>query len=289
MSGSEATQHHGLGFGTHVMVRLQRDNLLLLCAVLVAVPSCRLYKPPSQLPVASSLVLDELVIYSDFQLPDNHRLLRDLETMREQLTTTLALHPSNEPVEVYLFKTPRRYHRFLARRYPDCPERRAFFVQTDTRLCVYTYWGDQIAEDLSHEVCHGYLHAAIPRIPLWIDEGIAEFYEADRGKTGWNASQYDLLITARKNKKWQPNLERLEQLLQTASLTETDYAEAWLWTHFLLTTNDVRKALLQEYLADCRDGEPEEMSERLARIEPDYQRSIQRHLEELQSGDLLAP
>ena len=271
------------------MARSQRDMLLLLCAILVAFPGCRLYNPPSQLPVASSLVLDELVIYSDFQLPDNHRLLRDLETMREQLTTTLALPSSNEPVEVYLFKTPRRYHRFLARRYPDCPERRAFFVQTDTRLCVYTYWGDQIAEDLSHEVCHGYLHAAIPRIPLWIDEGIAEFYEADRGKTGWNPSQCYLLITASKNKKWQPNLKRLEQLVQTASLTEMDYAEAWLWAHFLLTTNEARKELLQEYLADCRDGKSDEMSERLARIEPDYQQSIHRHLEQLQSGDLFAP
>ena len=162
-------------------------------------------------------------------------------------------------------------------------------MQTDTRLCVYTYWGDQIADDLSHEVCHGDLHAVIPRIPLWIDEGIAEFYEADRGKTGLNQSQYDLLITDHRNKKWQPNLERLEQLVRTESLTETDYAEAWLWAHFLLTTSEARKELLTEYLADCREGKSEGMSERLTRIEPDYQQSVQRHLEQLRSGDSFAP
>ena len=77
--------------------------------------------------------------------------------------------------------------------------------------------------------------------------------------------------------------------MQTASLTEMDYAEAWLWAHFLLTTNEARKELLQEYLADCRDRKSDEMSERLARIEPDYQQSIHRHLEQLQSGDLFAP
>ena len=102
-------------------------------------------------------------------------------------------------------------------------------MQTDTRLCVYTYWGDHIAKDLCHEVCHGYLHAVVPRIPLWIDEGLAEFYESDRGKTGWNPTQFKLLIAAREETDWQPDLERLEKLKQTEELTEIDYAEAWLW------------------------------------------------------------
>tara|TARA_Y100001978_G_scaffold103897_1_gene92899 strand:- start:287 stop:1153 length:867 start_codon:yes stop_codon:yes gene_type:complete len=272
-----------------IMARMQWDKLLLICAGSVAVMGCRLYKPPSQLPVASSIVLDELVIYSDFQLPENHRLLRDLEAMRERLTTTLALRPSNAPIEVYLFKTPRRYYRFLARRYPDCPQRRAFFAQNGSRLCVYTYWGDQVSEDLSHEVCHGYLHATIPRIPLWIDEGIAEFYEADRGNTGWNPSQYDLLITARESQRWQPDLERLERLVQTESLTEMDYAEAWLWAHFLLTTSEVRKALLREYLADCGRGDVESMSKRLSRVDPNYGQSVQQHLERMRLNDVFAP
>ncbi len=271
------------------MNRLETKTLVLLSASFVAIAGCRLYKSSSQLPVASSMVLDELVIYSDFKLPEDHRLLIDLEEMRGQLTTALGLPSSNEPVEVYLFKTPRRYYRFLARRYPDCPDRRAFFAQTDSRLCVYTYWGDQIAADLCHEVCHGYLHATIPRIPLWIDEGIAEFYEVDRGKTGLNATQYELLITAEKSQDWQPDLERLEALTHMETLTEIDYAEAWLWAHFLLTTSEVRKALLQEYLADCRIGKAETMSDRLARIEPNYQQSVQRHLEQLRSNDVLTP
>ncbi len=45
---------------------------------------------------------------------------------------------------------------------PSFPARRAFFVETDTRLAVYAYWGDRIAEDLRHEVAHGYLHACVP-------------------------------------------------------------------------------------------------------------------------------
>ncbi len=254
-----------------------------------AIVGCHSFTPSLELPVASSLILDELVIYSDFKLPDNHRLLRDLEQMRSQLTAKLALPSSSEPVEVYLFKTARRYQRFLNRRYPQFPDRRAFFVQTDTRLCVYTYWGDHIAEDLCHEVCHGYLHAAIPRIPLWIDEGLAEFYECDRGKTGWNPSQYDLLIAASDRKDWQPDLERLEQLTRTEELTEMDYAESWLWAHFLLRTTDSRQKILQDYLAECRRGTGAVLSETLKQIEPDYLEDLQLHLGQLRSGDLFAP
>ena len=260
--------------------RLSYLFCLSCCAGIFATAGCRPLTPPMELPVASSLVLDELVIYSDFQLPENHRLLQDLEDMRAQLTAQLALPASNEPVEVYLFKTPRRYHRFLSRRYPKYPERRAFFVQTDTRLCVYTYWGDHIAEDLCHEVCHGYLHAAVPRIPLWIDEGLAEFYECDRGQTGWNPSQYDLLIAARDKTDWQPNLKRLEKRTRTEELTELDYAESWLWAHFLLRTTDSRTALLQEYLADCRSGTGDIFSEKIRQAEPSYVENVLLHLEQ---------
>ena len=43
---------------------------------------------------------------------------------------------------------------------------RAFFVESDTRLNIYAYWGDRVAEDLRHEVTHGYLHAMVPHSAL---------------------------------------------------------------------------------------------------------------------------
>ena len=47
-------------------------------------------------------------------------------------------------------------------------------METDTRLTVYAYWGDRVAEDLRHEVTHGYLHTMVPHVPLWLDEGLAQ-------------------------------------------------------------------------------------------------------------------
>ena len=250
---------------------------------------CSRWNPPAELPVASSLILDELVVYSDFQLPENHRLLVDLQQMRTRLTQELDLPFSDEPVEVYLFKTPRRYQRFLTHNYPQFPERRAFFVQTDTRLCVYTYWGDRIAEDLRHEVCHGYLHAAVPGISLWLDEGLAEFYERDQSEEGFHREHVDALIAARDRDEWQPNLARLESLRKMEDMTGLDYAEAWLWTHFMLRTTELRKKFFCDTLIHSPQKDYDPLSVRLIKVEPDAPQQLLHHLEQLQSADRFVP
>ena len=73
---------------------------------------------------------------------------------------------------------------YLTRNFPSVPSRRAFFLETDTRLAVYAHWSDRVAEDLRHEVAHGYLHSVVPGLPLWLDEGLAEYFEVPRGQNG---------------------------------------------------------------------------------------------------------
>ena len=44
-------------------------------------------------------------------------------------------------------------------------------------LLVYTYWGDRIQQDLRHELTHALLHSVLKDVPLWLDEGLAEYFE----------------------------------------------------------------------------------------------------------------
>ena len=67
-------------------------------------------------------------------------------------------------------------------------------METDARLAVYAQWGDRMAEDLRHEVTHGYLHSVVPDVPQWLDEGIAKFYEVPRGQRGLNCPLFDRLL-----------------------------------------------------------------------------------------------
>ena len=206
----------------------------------------------SALPDRHQVVLDQLVVYSNFELPGQHRLLQELNAQRADLSSKLALPISDEPIHVYLFADGERFSEFISRHYPNFPHRRAFFVETDTKLAVYAQWGDRVAEDLRHEVAHGYLHAVVQGLPLWLDEGLAEYFETARGTHGMNRPHVEELVSLAKQDRWSPNLRRLESLRTPTEMSQAEYAEAWLWMHWLLETEPRRRQLLQVYLADLR-------------------------------------
>ena len=207
---------------------------------------------PASLPSQSHISRDQLSIYSDFVLPRRHRLLEELAALRSEMGVKLDLPTSDEPIHVYLFDKADSYNQYIVANYPRFPERRAFFIETDTRLTVYAYWGDRVAEDLRHELAHGYLHAVTPGVPLWLDEGIAEYYETPRSQQGRHRWHIELLSNRYRERAWLPDLQRLESLTDVAQMSQIDYAEAWLWTHFLLDTSRSRLALVQTYLAGLR-------------------------------------
>jgi hypothetical protein len=42
---------------------------------------------------------------------------------------------------------------------------------------VFAYRGEDFETDLRHECTHALLNAALPVVPLWLDEGLAEYFE----------------------------------------------------------------------------------------------------------------
>jgi hypothetical protein len=225
-----------------------------------------------RLPDAHALRVGQLVFHSDFELPADHRLIRELTLERDDVYGTLGLQGSDEPIDVYLFRDAERYGEFLKRNFPSVPSRRAFFLETDTRLTVYAHWSDRVAEDLRHEVAHGYLHASIPQLPLWLDEGLAEYFEVPRGQGGLNRPHVDLLSDMAEQEHWRPNLPRLEKLTDAAQMDQRDYAESWAWVYFFLKSPPGRRQILTDYLAELRArGASEPLSVQLAtlHVEPE--------------------
>jgi hypothetical protein len=160
---------------------------------------------------------------------------------------------------VYLFESPARYQAFIAGRFPAFPQRRAFFVETDGQLAVYTHWNPRVKEDLRHELTHAYIHTALPSIPLWLDEALAEYFEVGIGRRGLNLAHADHLVREYQSADWRPDLDRLERLKEVEQMTQLDYAEAWCWVHWLLQTETRRAETLRAYLRVLRvqpDGAP---------------------------------
>jgi len=206
----------------------------------------------ASLPSRAELVAGQLVIHADFPIAGQHRLVRELDSLRTDVSQRLGLPISDEPIHLYLFENPTRYADFVARQFPSFPARRAFFVETDTSLAVFAAWQDRVAEDLRHETTHGYVHAVVPSVPLWLDEGIAEYFEVPRADRGLHTAHLAHLSGRLLEGTWRPDMARLESLASAGELSQDHYAEAWCWVHWLLDTTPERRALLQDFLAELR-------------------------------------
>ena len=249
-------------------------------ALFVLAGGCALWPRSPDLPAQGELKRDQLVFHSDFELPRHHRLLDELAAERGDVAANLQLPLSDEPIHVYLFQQHDRFRDYVERQFPAFPDRRAFFVENDTQLTVYAYWGDRVAEDLRHEVAHGYLHAAVPHLPLWLDEGLAEYFEVPRGRRGLNRPHVDLLLAQFRGERWMPNLLRLERLQHASELSQMDYAESWAWVHFLLESTPERREMLQAHLARRRlSGAAGPLSDEVRRMDFAPERMLLRHLE----------
>ena len=220
---------------------------------------CVAWRSAPPLPVRYSVPRGpQLVVNSDFKLPEENRLLDELEKLRGHVSRTLELPVSEQPIQIYLFKSGKVYRRFLKKHFPDFPKRRAFFVRRQDELAVYAHYSDRVAEDLRHEVSHGYLHSVVKHVPLWLDEGLAEYFEIPREKNGNHSQHVNEIITALKRTEsdapWHPNLARLESLVSAGQMEQMDYAESWAWIHWLLESTPERREALQEYLREARKG-----------------------------------
>lgn len=232
---------------------LNRGIAALLGAIVAA--GCAVHPTVrTGLPDRFVLSRHQLLIHSDFPLPQHHRLIEDLCAQRADMANRLGLPASDEPIHIYVFDTPERFENFMRYHHPDFPRRRAFFVETDTRLMVYAQWGDKVGDDLRHEVAHAYLHATVRNIPLWLDEGLAEYYECHPSGCGLNVEHLDRMAELLRGGRWLPDLERLEAIAPPLDMDRDQYAEAWAWTYFLLRSDPANLELLRSYLADLRRG-----------------------------------
>jgi hypothetical protein len=246
--------------------------------------------PPS-LPSKCQFRVSQYFFLADFEIKRDLPIFKELEEMRDHIHTALQLPQSNTPVQVYLFQDSDHYERFMKAKYPDLPKRRAFFIAQPRaiggeELLVYTYWGngDRIQQDLRHELTHALLHCVLKDVPLWLDEGLAEYFEIPVAKNMVNNEHMKQLrhgpsgpITA--------DLNRLEQLTQVDQMTPAEYREAWAWVHLMMHGNDESRKVLVAYLKELRStSNPGPLRPRLAAVFPSPEAALTRHLMYLDGG-----
>ncbi|MBI3822333.1 MAG: hypothetical protein HY289_06600 [Planctomycetes bacterium] len=248
-------------------------------------PKARVEREPiAGAPSKYSMRVSQFVFMSDVEIRRDQPIFRDLGNLREQVNRELKLPPSTTEVFVYLFEDKARYDKFIKTKHPDLPPRRAFFVAQPRRLggaedlMVYTYMGERLHQDLRHELTHALLHCALKNVPIWLDEGLAEYFEVPVTNAGINPQHLEALRLP----GVRFDMERLERLEDVHQMSPLEYRESWAWVHLMLRSSPQAKEALLSYLRDLRiNPNPGPLRPRLAPAFLSLEQAVQTHLTEL--------
>lgn len=218
-----------------------------------------------------------VVCRADFSLDGYEGLFRDLAGVQNDLVRMLAVAPAEEPIELYLFQDKRTFTSYLQKRYPKVPSRRALFVKGSGPGRVFVYRHDELPIDVRHEGTHALLHASLPMVPLWLDEGLAEYFEVPPAERAYDnphlgALRWDLRFGN------SPSMTALEAKGDLAEMSATDYRHSWAWVHFMIHGPKEARDELVGFLGDIRMSiPPGKLSERLARRLPHPEKLLAQH------------
>ena len=159
--------------------RLRSSSRLASCATLTE-------RGQPLVPTRHQLRTGPFIIFSNFPMNDDPPAVHCLQALERDLKQHLDFQPraDDDPVEIYVLDDRNAFAHFLKFYYPELPPRRAFFLAQGSQRVVYTYSSPRLEEDLRHEATHALLRGSFGDLPLWLDEGLAEYFETDLAKPG---------------------------------------------------------------------------------------------------------
>lgn len=219
------------------------------------------------------------VYHADFPLDSQRGMLDSVQTLQQDVPAVLGIDRVREPIHIFLFDQKSTYQRYIRHYFPAVPQRRALFIKERGPGMVFAHNSKELPVDLRHETAHAVLHSVLPMVPLWLDEGLAEYFEVapDRREFG-----NPHLKSVRRSSLWgrAPDLKKLEQITELGRMQASHYRDAWAWVHFMLHGPDEARLALQQYLLDVQAHVPPGMlSDRLRRGLRNPERSLVRHFQ----------
>jgi thioredoxin-like negative regulator of GroEL len=225
-------------------VRTVQMRLMALAALTCAWPA------QAQEPAAwQELRSANFIVVGDAARDDLCRAIDDLEAFRSALAT---FYPgirtgASVPARVVVFQDGREFQRFLPRdeHGRPVPNVAAFFLPSpDLDLIVLTASGKTLdRRAVLHEYAHHMVRRSVHALPLWLNEGLAEFYstfdhESNLAPAILGRPPGDMIAALRGS-----DFVRLHKivdprtpadLLKDGERARLFYAESWALVHYLL-------------------------------------------------------
>jgi hypothetical protein len=222
-------------------------------------------------------VVGPLVCRADFPLAGYEDLLKDLTNLQTDLVRLLGIAPAKEPIELYLLHDKATYASYVGRYLPNVPYRRALYIKSQGPGRVFAYLSRDFEIDVRHECTHALLHASLPVVPLWLDEGLAQYFEVGGPR---RTAEHPHFESTRSALRWSsaPKLAVLEGKTDVSEMGQTEYRDSWAWVHFMLEGPVEAHRELNGFLADIQHRTPPgRLSARLAEQVPQLEWQFAEH------------
>ncbi|MBI3268149.1 MAG: DUF1570 domain-containing protein [Planctomycetes bacterium] len=220
--------------------------------------------------------------------------LDDLERSRRAYEELLPPRPSKLVAHVYLFPSKADFTEFAGMVHEEVESDDAEGFSRDGEAFMAVHSGAKLQGEslgaLVHEAFHLYVHAQAHGLPVWLDEGLAEYFGGVRlekaGDLTFGHTSEPRHVEFRKILRFMKPLSvaafvRLdEKAFHAEPRLGVNYAQAWAFAHFLLAK---RPALLREHWKLMQEGRtPDEA--RVATFDREDAAVLQKEWEEFLAG-----
>ncbi len=191
-------------------------------------------------------------VYAEFD-PGMQDLWTNVTDVTRELEELVGVEPSGKSIQIILFRDQVSYLRYLASSIPQSRQRKAIFYQNGDVCQVYAFRSRTLITDLRHEMTHAILHQHLQFLPLWVDEGLAEYLEEPESFRSDSSRTKSARWKARFG--WSPSIQSLEAIATAESMNSDEYRDSWAMICLLLNESDASRKALREYLAVIHKGE----------------------------------
>lgn len=203
----------------------------------------------------------------------NENKLKEVGTKLEQYRNSFSLvFPAIrlddfQPVNVFVFDSKKSFKPFAPIYNGQPRDNIAGYFLTDENanyIAIRTDSGLNFYELIFHEYAHFIIGKNFANVPVWFNEGLAEFYSSfetsKNNKTVQIGAQISRHTKSLKKKKWIPfqlflRVDRKSPYFNESDKNSIFYAQSWALVHYLILGNQQkRRNQIQSFLTNLNQG-----------------------------------
>lgn len=187
--------------------------------------------------------------YSTVPLSSLESDLPRLQSLPGEIASVLGVRINETPIHVVVLEDKESFEHYLKEHYPQVPNRRALFIRDRGAGLVLTAYHPNWLMDARHECTHAIMHAQNVSLPLWLDEGLAEYFETTDANRVLHPVHHEAVKTQLRFGQV-PELEPLELKPSHSEMNGLEYRDAWALVAFMVHHSDVSRETFRTYVDD---------------------------------------